>query len=64
MAKKIKITQVRSAIGYPQDQKITIRTLGLRKLHHSRIHDDTPQIRGMIYQVKHLVQVEEVEKGK
>jgi large subunit ribosomal protein L30 len=64
VAKKIKVTQIRSAIGYPSEQKITIRTLGLRKLHHSRIHDDTPQIRGMIYQVKHLVEVEEVKKGK
>ncbi len=64
MAKKLKITQVKSAIGYSEMQKVTVRTLGLRKLRHSVVHDDTPQIRGMIYQVKHLLKVEEVKKGK
>ncbi|OGC77279.1 MAG: 50S ribosomal protein L30 [candidate division Zixibacteria bacterium RBG_16_50_21] len=64
MAKRIQITQIKSAIGYTQNQKITVRTLGLRRLHHSIIHTDTPQIRGMIEKVKHLVQVEEVKKGK
>jgi large subunit ribosomal protein L30 len=63
MAKKIQITQVKSAIGYTQNQKVTIRTLGLRRLRHFVIHSDTPQIRGMIEKVKHLVQVEEVKKG-
>lgn len=64
MPKKIKITQVKSAIGYPEIQKITVRTLGLRKLGHSVIQDDTPQIRGMVYQVKHLLKVVEAKKGK
>lgn len=64
MAKKLKITQVKSAIGYPEVQKVTVRTLGLRKLRHSVVHDDTPQVRGMIYQVKHLLKVEEFKKGK
>ncbi len=64
MSKKIRITQVKSAIGYPKIQKITVRTLGLRKLGHSVIQDDTPQIRGMVYQVKHLLKVEEAKKGK
>jgi large subunit ribosomal protein L30 len=63
MAKKIQITQVKSAIGYTQNQKVTIRTLGLRRLRHFVIHTDTPQIRGMIEKVKHLVKVEEVKKG-
>ena len=64
MAKKIKVTQIKSALGYPEIQKVTVRTLGLRRLHHSVEHADTPQIRGMIYQVRHLVKVEEVRKGK
>ena len=57
---KLRIKYVRSAIGRPQDQKDTIRALGLRKLHHSVEHDDNPAIRGMIRKVRHLVQVEEV----
>ena len=57
--KKIKITQVRSAIDRPFKQKRTIEALGLKRLHHTVEHDDTPQIRGMISKVNHLVQVEE-----
>ncbi len=57
---KIKITQVRSAINRIEKQKRTIRALGIRRLQHSVIHEDTPQIRGMIRVVHHLVQVEEV----
>ena len=58
---KIRITQVRSAINRLEKQKLTIRALGIRKLNHSVVHEDTPQIRGMINQVSHLVTVEEVE---
>jgi large subunit ribosomal protein L30 len=57
---KLRIKYVRSAIGRPQDQKDTIRALGLRKLQHTVEHDDNPAIRGMIRKVSHLVQVEEV----
>ena len=64
MAKKIKVTLTKSPIGYPQDHKITVRTLGLKKIRQAVVHDDTPQIRGMLYQVRHLVQAEEVKKGK
>jgi large subunit ribosomal protein L30 len=60
MAIKLKITQKRSAIGRQKRQKLTIRALGIRKMHQSVIHDDTPQIRGMIAKVSHLVKVEEV----
>jgi len=56
----LRIKYVRSAIGYPQDQKDTIRALGLRKLQHTVEHDDNPAVRGMIRKVIHLVQVEEV----
>ncbi|MBC9785271.1 50S ribosomal protein L30 [Heliobacterium chlorum] len=61
MANKLKITWVKSAIGYPKNQKLTVATLGLKKLNHTVIHDDTPAIRGMIKTVSHLVTVEELE---
>jgi large subunit ribosomal protein L30 len=62
MAKKLKITQVRSTIDRPKDQKRTIVALGLGKLHRSVVHSDTPQIRGMAKKVSHLVNVEEIEE--
>jgi large subunit ribosomal protein L30 len=58
--KKIKITLKRSPIDYNIKQKVTVRTLGLRKINHSVIHKDTPQVRGMINKVIHLLNVEEV----
>jgi len=58
--KKLRITLKRSPIDYNEKQKITVRTLGLRKLHQSVEHTDTPQIRGMINKVSHLVDVEEI----
>ena len=58
---RLKITQVRSAINRRESQKRTIQALGLGKLHRSVTHDDTPQIRGMIRAVSHLVKVETVE---
>ncbi len=60
MAKKLKVKQIRSAIGRLENQKRTVRALGLRRLGHTVEHNDTPAIRGMINTVKHLVQVEEV----
>ena len=56
---KLKITQVRSTIDRPIGQKRTIKALGLKRLHHTVEHDDTPQIRGMIAKVRHLVVVDE-----
>lgn len=61
MANKLKITQIRSTIGRLEAQKRTIRALGLGKINKSKLHNDTPVIRGMIYEVKHLVKVEEVD---
>lgn len=58
--KKLRITLKRSPIGYIKKQKVTVRTLGLRRLHHTVEHIDTPQIRGMINKVSHLVEVEEI----
>lgn len=55
----LRVKWVRSAIGYPKDQKATIRALGLRKLQQTVEHQDGPAMRGMIRKVSHLVQVEE-----
>ncbi|MGE5265484.1 MAG: 50S ribosomal protein L30 [Acidobacteriota bacterium] len=58
---KLKITWVKSAIGYKKNQKATITALGLHKLGQVIEHQDTPQIRGMIFTVRHLVKWEEVK---
>jgi large subunit ribosomal protein L30 len=58
---KLKITQVRSTIKRKENQKRIIEALGLKRLHHSVIHKDVPQIRGMLRKVAHLVDVEEVK---
>jgi len=57
----LRVTWVKSAIGYGDDQKRTIRALGLRRLHHSVEHQNTPSVRGMVGAVRHLVRVEPVE---
>ncbi|KJS16754.1 MAG: 50S ribosomal protein L30 [Peptococcaceae bacterium BRH_c4b] len=57
---KLKITLVRSLIGKPENQRVTVRTLGLRKLNSSVVQEDNPQIRGMVNKVSHLLRVEEV----
>ena len=56
---KLKITQIRSTIGRKEDQKRTIEALGLGRPNWEKVHTDTPQIRGMIRKVTHLVRVEE-----
>lgn len=61
MAKKLKITQIRSVIDRPKTQKLTIEALGLGRPNYTKIHNDTPQIRGMINKVSHLVTFEEIE---
>jgi len=58
--KQLKITLKRSTIGRLYKQKATVRALGLRRLHQSVIHSDTPVIRGMINKVSHLVEVTEL----
>jgi large subunit ribosomal protein L30 len=58
---KLKVTQVRSVIDRPRDQKDTVRRLGLHRINDSVLKEDRPEIRGMISKVRHLVRVEEVE---
>jgi large subunit ribosomal protein L30 len=62
MSKTIKITQVRSTIDRPLVQKRTIKALGLGKINKTVEKKDTPQIRGMIEKVKHLVKFEVINK--
>jgi large subunit ribosomal protein L30 len=58
---KIKVTQVKSIIDRPKKQKLTIEALGLGRPNWEKVHNDTPQIRGMINKVSHLVKVEEIK---
>lgn len=59
---KLKITQVRSTNERKKDQRRTVRALGLRRIRDTVTHEDTPQIRGMINKVRHLVEVDEVDE--
>ncbi len=59
---QLKITQIRSALKRGRKQQGTIRALGLRRLGQSVMHEDKPEIRGMIRAVEHLIEVEEVKK--
>ncbi|MFC5713810.1 50S ribosomal protein L30 [Thalassorhabdus alkalitolerans] len=61
MAKKLEITLSRSLIGRPQDQRVTVNTLGLRKVNHSVVQEDNAAIRGMINKVSHLLTVKEID---
>jgi large subunit ribosomal protein L30 len=55
----LKITQKRSPIGRPQEQRRTLRALGLRRIGHTVTRPDNPSVRGMINSVRHLVEIEE-----
>ena len=58
--KKLLVTQVKSGIGCPADQKATVRALGLKRMNHTVEQSDSAAVRGMIFKVKHLVKVEEL----
>jgi large subunit ribosomal protein L30 len=58
---RLKITQVKSGIGYRRNQRETLRSLGLKRMHDTVVQEDRPEIRGMVQTVTHLVTVEEVE---
>lgn len=60
---KLRVTQTRSVIDRPEDQKDTVRRLGLRRIRHTVVKEDRPDIRGMLAKVRHLVSVEEVAEG-
>jgi large subunit ribosomal protein L30 len=58
---RLKVTQIRSLIGCKQNQRDTVRSLGLKRIRDVVVKEDRPEIRGMVRTVTHLVQVEEVE---
>jgi large subunit ribosomal protein L30 len=57
---KLRITQTKSGIGYKQNQRDTLRSLGLKRMHDTVVKEDRPEIRGMVATVPHLVTVEEI----
>ena len=59
--KQLRITLVRSALGYSIKHKATVRAMGLNRLHQTVVQADTPQLRGMLAKVAHLVTVEDVK---
>ena len=60
--KTLKVTQIGSPIGRRSDQEATLKGLGLNKMRRSRVLEDTPAVRGMIFKVRHLVRVEEASE--
>jgi large subunit ribosomal protein L30 len=59
-AKSVRVTLIKSPIGYSKRRKATVRALGLRRMHQTVEHVDSPSLRGMLYQVNNLVIVEEI----
>ncbi len=57
---KLRVTLIKSGIGYAQDQKKTLRALGLNRLNKSVLHNDSSSLRGMLDKVRHLIRVEEL----
>jgi large subunit ribosomal protein L30 len=57
---QLKVTQIKSKIGTKQNHRASLRTLGLHKIRQSVVRDDSPQVRGLIHTVRHLVTVEEI----
>ena len=57
---QIKVTQIKSGIGTKPNQRQTLRSLGLKRIHDSVVQEDRPELRGMVATVPHLVRVEEV----
>jgi large subunit ribosomal protein L30 len=58
---QLKVTQIKSGIGFQQNQRQTLRSLGLKRIRDVVVKEDRPEIRGMVHTVRHLVTVEEVE---
>ena len=61
---QLRITQIRSGVGRPATHRRTLRALGLKRHQQTVIQQDNPAIRGMLFQVQHLVRVEEVAEGE
>jgi large subunit ribosomal protein L30 len=63
MSSRLKVTLRKGLVGRPADQRGTVRALGLKRIGHTVEKEDRPEIRGMIFKVKHLVEVEEIPVG-
>lgn len=63
MSSKIKVTLKKGLVGRPADQRGTVRALGLKKIGQTVEKEDRPEIRGMVFKIKHLVEVEEPSTG-
>jgi large subunit ribosomal protein L30 len=61
---KLRITWIKSSIGYNERQKKTIAALGFHRLHQSIVHEDSMSLRGMVNKVRHLVKVEEAREAE
>lgn len=61
---KVKVKMVRSPIGYPSDQRATLKGLGLTRMNQERELEDTPSVRGMIFKVKHMLRVDPPEAAQ
>lgn len=61
MQKKLKIKQIKSQIGSPKKHKLTMRAIGFHHHQETLVKNDTPQLRGMLHQVRHLVSVQEID---
>lgn len=62
--KQLRITQIRSGVGRPETHRRTLRALGLKRHQSSVVQQDSPAIRGMVFQVRHLVRVEELAESE
>jgi len=63
MSSRLKVTLKKGLVGRPEDQRGTVRALGLKRIGHTVVKEDRPEIRGMIFKVKHLVEVEEISSA-
>jgi len=64
MSSRLKVTLKKGLVGRPADQRGTVRALGLKRIGHTVEKDDRPEIRGMVFKVRHLVEVEEIPAGE
>jgi large subunit ribosomal protein L30 len=64
MSSRLRVTLKKGLVGRPADQRGTVRALGLKRIGHTVEKEDRPEIRGMVFKVRHLVEVEEVPEGE
>ena len=62
MPARLEITQIKSGVSTPRDHRGTLRALGLKRMHQTVVHDDTPVVRGMVHKIAYLLEVREETK--